>query len=124
MIWDPREDKPPDSQQVINPLADSACRSIIEKVDEPLTAKEVSEKCSLALSTTYRKLDRLTNASLLETQIEIHPDGRHLAQYQLAFTEITIHFDDAQRLTATIARPSTADQQLAAMWAEVGREMQ
>lgn len=124
MIWDPREDEPPDSQQVINPLADPACRSIIEKVDEPLTAKEISEECSLALSTTYRKLDRLTDASLLETQIEIHPDGRHLTQYQLAFTEITIRFDDAQNLTVTIARPLTADQQLTAMWTEVRREMQ
>ncbi|HET7323725.1 MAG TPA: helix-turn-helix domain-containing protein [Halococcus sp.] len=117
-----QQDEPPDSQQVIDPLADPACRSIIQEVDDPLTAKEVSEECDLPLSTTYRKLDRLTDASLLETQVEIHRDGRHLTQYRLAFTEIMIHLDDAQRLTVTITRPLTSDQQLAAMWTEMRRE--
>ena len=113
----------PDSQAVFDALEDGDCRRIIEHLEEPQTAKELSEDCELPLSTTYRKLDILTDASLLSERTVIQADGHHTTQYEIAFEEVAIELDENHDITVGIQRASeSTDERLETLWAEVRRE--
>ena len=61
-----------DTSTLLAALEDEDCRAILEETDpEALSASELSEACDLPLSTTYRKVDKLTEAGLLEEQIRL-----------------------------------------------------
>lgn len=124
MVRDPLSgDDPPDLQSVLDALDDADCRTIIQHLDEPMTATEVSEECDIPMSTTYRKLDLLTEASLLAEGTEIRPDGHHATRYRLDFEMVEIGLADDQTLDVSIARPAqTADERLASLWGEVRKE--
>lgn len=113
----------PETQAVFDALEDLDCRRIIEQLEEPSTAKELSEACELPLSTTYRKLDILTEASLLSERTVIQSDGHHTTQYAVAFEEVTIVLDDDHQVSVGITRnPESTDERLETLWAEVRRE--
>lgn len=88
-----------------------------------MTASEISESCEVPLSTTYRKLDLLSEASLLEEQTELRPDGQHATRYRIAFEEVAIKIDETRTFEVSISRPpQTADERLASLWSEVRKE--
>ena len=113
----------PDLQSVLDALDDEDCRRIIEVLTEPMTAKEISEGCDMPLSTTYRKLDLLTEASLLSERTVIQSDGHHTTQYEIAFERVEIELDDDHDITVAIQRtPESTDERLETLWAEVRKE--
>jgi DNA-binding transcriptional ArsR family regulator len=113
----------PETQAVFDALEDKDCRRIVEYLEEPRTAKELSEACDLPLSTTYRKLDILTEASLLSERTVIQSDGHHTTKYAVAFEEVKIVLDDDHRVSVGITRdPESTDERLETLWAEVRRE--
>lgn len=61
----------PELDVVFRALEDQLCREIITELDEPMTVAELSETCDIPLSTTYRKVDRLEEASLVTERTEI-----------------------------------------------------
>ncbi|AZH26098.1 winged helix-turn-helix domain-containing protein [Haloplanus aerogenes] len=124
MVRDPLSgDDPPDLQSVLDALDDPDCRTIIQHLDEPMTATEVSEECDIPMSTTYRKLDLLTEASLLAEGTEIRPDGHHATRYELDFDRVEIGLTEEQKLEVSVGRPArTADERLASLWGEVRKE--
>ena len=124
MVRDPLSgDDPPDLQSVLDALDDADCRTIIEHLDEPMTATEVSEECDIPMSTTYRKLDLLTDASLLAEETEIRPDGHHATRYRVDFDTVQVGLRDGRELDVAIERPTqTADERLASLWGEVRKE--
>ncbi|WP_338739609.1 helix-turn-helix domain-containing protein [Haloplanus salilacus] len=124
MVRDPLSgDDSPDLQSVLDALDDADCRTIIRHFDEPMTATEVSEKCDIPMSTTYRKLDLLTDASLLVEGTEIRPGGHHATRYELDFETVSVGVTDTQELEVSIDRPArTADERLASLWGEVRKE--
>jgi len=112
-----------DLESVLTALNDDDCREIVRVLDEPMTAEEISEATDIPLSTTYRKLDRLTEASLLEEGVEIRSDGQHVSRYILVFDEVSISLSESQELDLELSRdPQTADERLAALWTEVRKE--
>jgi DNA-binding IclR family transcriptional regulator len=124
MVRDPLSgDDPPDLQSVLDALDDTDCRTIIQHLDEPMTASEVSEECDIPMSTTYRKLDLLTEASLLAEGTEIRPDGHHATRYRIDFETVEIGLTEDHDLDVSVGRPSrTADERLASLWGEVRKE--
>ena len=113
----------PAPQAVFDALEDGDCRRIIEELDQPRTAKELSECCELPLSTTYRKLDILTDASLLSERTVIQSDGHHTTQYEIAFEHVSIELNEDHELAVGIQRePESTDERLESLWAEVRRE--
>ena len=116
-------DDAPDLQDVLDALDDEGCRRIIEVLDEPMTAKHVAEESDIPLSTTYRKLDVLTDAALLEERAVLQPDGHHTTEYEIAFEEVVIQLAEDRRLDVGIARPpASTDERLETLWAEVSKE--
>jgi DNA-binding IclR family transcriptional regulator len=88
-----------------------------------MTANEVSDVTDIPLSTTYRKLDLLTEASILEERTEIRSDGHHTTKYVLAFESVEIGLTDDREFEVSISRPArSADEQLAQLWNEVRKE--
>jgi DNA-binding transcriptional ArsR family regulator len=124
MVRDPfAEDDVPELQDILDALDDPDCRSIVRILDEPMTADQIAEAADVPLSTTYRKLDLLTEASLLEEGTEIRPDGQHASRYTVAFDEVIIGLAESREFEVDISRrPRTADERLANLWSEVQKE--
>jgi DNA-binding transcriptional ArsR family regulator len=124
MAHDPLgQEEAPDLQAVLDALDDPDCRAIISALDEPMTASEISDESGVPLSTTYRKLDLLSEASLLDERVEIRSDGQHASRYRVAFEEVIIALSEGREFEVDIARrPRTADERLENIWSEVRKE--
>lgn len=116
-------DEGPELQAVLDALEDGGCREIVRSLEAPMSAKEVAERCDIPLTTTYRKLERLETASLVDERTEIRMDGHHTSQYLTDFEAVRVALDDAREFEVTVTRPArTADARLADMWSAVRRE--
>ena len=131
MVRDPsRESEPPSVDEVLDALADDAARRIVAALTEPKTASELSEECDIPLSTTYRKLEKLTDASLLAESTDIRRDGQHTTRYSVSFDAVTVSVDDGdegdadrREFDVEFSRPErTRDERLADLWSELREE--
>jgi DNA-binding transcriptional ArsR family regulator len=131
MVRDPsREPEPPSVDEVLDALADDAARRIVAALTEPKTASELSEECDIPLSTTYRKLEKLTDASLLAESTDIRRDGQHTTRYSVSFDAVTVSVDDGdegdadrREFDVEFSRPErTRDERLADLWSELREE--
>ncbi|MFW6317475.1 MAG: ArsR/SmtB family transcription factor [Halorubrum sp.] len=131
MVRDPsRDPEPPSVDEVLDALADDAARRIVAALTEPKTASELSEECDIPLSTTYRKLEKLTDASLLSESTDIRRDGQHTTRYSVSFDAVTVSVDDAEdgdadrrEFDVEFSRPErTRDERLADLWSELREE--
>lgn len=81
-------------QKILDVLDDVDCRAILDATsDSALSANEVSEACDLPLSTTYRKLELLTDAGLLEERTRICRSGKHPSEYARSVANVVISLD-------------------------------
>ena len=124
MVRDPiGSESAPSAAEICAALDDPDCREIIRNLDEPMTAAELTARCEIPQSTLYRKLELLTDATLLEESTEIRKDGHHASKYAIAFDEITLFLEEDQTIAVSIDRPTrTADERLAELWSEVRKE--
>lgn len=124
MVRDPlASESAPTAADICSALDDPDCREIIRNLEEPKTAAELTDRCDIPQSTLYRKLELLTEATLLEESTEIRRDGHHASKYSVAFEDITVSLDENRELAVEIERPArTADERLADLWSEVRKE--
>lgn len=80
-------------QNILYILDDDDCRSIIRALEEPMTANELVNACDISFSTLYRKLDLLTESSLIEEEIVIRTDGQNTTRFVRTFEQLRIEFD-------------------------------
>ncbi len=126
MVRDPyASEEPPAASAVLEALSDEDARAILRTLTEPMTAQEIQAECDIPESTLYRKLDKLTETGLLTQQTRIRRNGHHANEYAVAFSAITVTRDDEDgELLVDIVTPArTADERLAELWTEVGREV-
>lgn len=125
MVRDPlADDDDPELETVLGVLYDEDCRAIVQQLDEPLTAREIVKRCDIPRSTLYRKLDQLTEASLLYEGTEIREDGSHASRYEIDFREVIVTCDDDREFDIEVERPARrADERLAELWSEVQKEL-
>ncbi|MEF8801981.1 MAG: helix-turn-helix domain-containing protein [Halolamina sp.] len=77
-------------------MDDEDCRAVLEATgSEPLSAKEIAQRCDLASSTAYRKIDRLVDAGLLTEGIRISGTGKHASEYRRSVDRIELSIGDA-----------------------------
>jgi predicted transcriptional regulator len=85
-----------------------------------MTTKEIADRCGIALSSTYRKVERLADASMLDERVEVRADGHHTTTYAVDIEALLIALNETREFELTIERPSrTADERLARLWSEV-----
>lgn len=113
----------PDLQALLDALDDPDCRTIIRLLEKPLSAAELDDKTEIPRSTLYRKLNLMTDAGLVEEDLEIRRDGGHRTRFELVFDEVRIQLDEERRLNVELGRRDvTPDERLSEMWSEVGKE--
>ncbi|MFD1570655.1 winged helix-turn-helix domain-containing protein [Halorubrum laminariae] len=89
-------------------LADPDCRAILRAADTAMTTSEFAETCDIALSTAYRKVERLSDTPLLIEGVRFDPDGDHAAEYTRGASDATIEFTD-DGVALTVEAPDTSD---------------
>lgn len=113
----------PDPDAVFRALDDGTCREIIAELDEPQTVTEIAEHCDIPLSTTYRKIERLDEASLVTQRTEIRQGGHHRALYRADFVTVRAFVSPERSLDVAIDRPVPEPQEgLVSLWSEMRRE--
>lgn len=71
-----------DVDQLFGAITDEDSRMILRETRaEALTAKELSERCDIATSTAYRKLEQLVETGLLDEQIRFTSTTKHACEY-------------------------------------------
>jgi DNA-binding transcriptional ArsR family regulator len=75
-------------------LADPDCRAILSAADTPMTTSELADACDIALSTAYRKVERLSETPLLLEGVRFDPDGDHAAEYTRGATDAAIELGE------------------------------
>ncbi|SDQ28451.1 Helix-turn-helix domain-containing protein [Natronobacterium texcoconense] len=103
----PTEDETADLGSVLGALDDDACREILEAAsEETLTATELSEQCDIPTSTAYRKVEKLTEAGLVEEKVRINTSGKHATEYRTAFDDVVVTVADGG-VELELTRPDT-----------------
>lgn len=78
-------------QSLLDVIDDPDCRRILEATStDAYSATELAEDCDVPLSTLYRKLDHLTDASLLEENLRIRRSGKHVTEYTRRVNAVTV----------------------------------
>lgn len=98
-------------REVLDALDDDGCRAILEAVsssDDPLSASEIVERCEVSSSSTYRKLDHLMDAGLLEQRLRIRGSGKHTNEYTDRVEDVRISIGDDGRIEVQVARRKPA----------------
>lgn len=84
-------------QELLDVLDDPGCRDILDATSNTaLSANEVSETCDLPLSTTYRKLELLTDVGLLEERTRVRRSGKHPNEYIRTVSNVVISLDSGE----------------------------
>jgi DNA-binding transcriptional ArsR family regulator len=97
---------------ILGILDDSNNRAILEATsDEPQSAQELADRCGLALSTTYRKLNQLVEADLLQERRRITGGTRHVTVFDVRVTDIQIHVSTEDDIDIAISWTATTDNQ-------------
>ncbi|APW96532.1 transcriptional regulator [Halobiforma lacisalsi AJ5] len=89
------EEETADAGTVLSALDDDACRAILEATSqEALTATELSDQCDIPTSTAYRKVEKLTDAGLVEEKVRINTSGKHATEYRTCFDDVVVSLAD------------------------------
>ena len=120
---DPHHDYSPNRDVVLDALGDPGCRQIMHHLTEPMTARELTETCEMPQSTIYRKLQRLSEAGLVEELPSLQPSDSGANQYAIAFEQLTIERSEMEGFEVELTRRErSAEERLAEMWSQMGEE--
>jgi DNA-binding transcriptional ArsR family regulator len=98
----------PSAAKLVDLLGDEYTRQVLETIaDEPMGGREIAEATAISRPTVYRRLNRLEEVGLVETQMELCPSGNHHKQFQ-AVLEIASFQLDGGELTASVRTEHTA----------------
>lgn len=97
-------------QALLDVLNDEGSRAILDATsDTALSANEVSEACDLPLSTTYRKLELLTEVGLVEERTRVRRSGKHPNEYIRSVSNVIISLDSDEGTELRISYRSSPD---------------
>ncbi|WP_049923682.1 winged helix-turn-helix domain-containing protein [Halopiger djelfimassiliensis] len=109
----------PDLAKIVGVLDDTGCREIVSILEEPMTVDEIADEADLPLSTTYRKLDCLTDASLVTETSGVRRGSHRKSRYIADFDRIAISLDETQEFRVDVDRAANRSLDL---WAAIERE--
>lgn len=92
----------PELQTVLTSLTDEDCRRILQVLSEPMSAQEIANSCDVPLSTTYRKLKLLSDASLVSERLDVSEPGKHTTKYEADFETVTVELNEDGRIEVAV----------------------
>jgi predicted transcriptional regulator len=112
-----------DVDLVLSVLDDEGSRQLLLAADVHRSAQELAELTDIPNSTVYRKLDRLSEAGLVDEQTEVRTDGKHTSRYRTDFEAVRIAIRDFEGFEAQVERvEAEPDRRLADLWSQVREE--
>ena len=108
-----------EASELLAALADEDCRTLLQAAEgEALSTSELSDACGLPLSTTYRKVDTLTEVGLFEEQIRLCRSGKHTSEYVRRIDDVRLsltgdHIDIAVSDRSEAEKPTAPSSVLA-----------
>lgn len=112
------------AQEVFDALADPDCRRIVVALEEPMTAKEVAEALDLPQTSTYRKLELLSDAGFVEDRTRVRTDGHHATCYVRDMDGVFVAVEGDQSFDVTVVSESESpDERLARFWSRISEEL-
>lgn len=112
------------NQALFDALADPDCRQIALSLDTPSSAKEIAAQCDLPQTSTYRKLELLSEADLVEERTRIRSDGHHATCYVRDFDGVFVAVDGDQSFDVDVVSGSESpDERLARFWSRISEEL-
>ncbi|PHQ45950.1 transcriptional regulator [Halorubrum sp. C3] len=113
-------DEDPDVADVVALLDDEHVRSILVATSaEPLSAKELGDRCDLSVSSIYRRVDELCDCALLTKRTRPRRDGHHETVYVSTLDRFELTIRDGE-LDWTIDRTeSDPADELSRMWGQL-----
>lgn len=119
----PTIEKHPSVQTVLSSLTDEDCRRILKVLTEPLSAREIADTCDIPLSTTYRKLNLLSEASLVSERLDMSESGKHTTRYEADIGTVTVELNDDGEIQVTVEMEVTdTDPMLSSRWQEISQQ--
>ena len=83
------------TDELLELLGEERVRQILAATSrEPLSAKELSEECDVALSTIYRQVEDMIAADLLVEQTQLESDGSHHSIYEANVDHLNVDIAD------------------------------
>ncbi|MFC7165601.1 ArsR/SmtB family transcription factor [Halospeciosus flavus] len=119
----PIPDLEPPIQDVLDALDDEDCREILQVLDEPRPASEVTDHCDIPSSTTYRKLDLLSEAGLVVERTSLQDGYRQVTLYVRTFESVQVVAGEDGFTVEIEERERTPDERLDKLWSQVQREV-
>lgn len=102
-----------DMDSLLDILQDASCRDILKVTsEESLSANEISSRCNIPLSTTYRKLELLTDEGLLTEGTRLRRSGKHVSEYSRNVGDVTISVTDDGEFEMTVAQCELSEESL------------
>lgn len=75
-----------DAAELLELLGDEYTREVLQTLAaEPRTGREIVATAEASKATVYRRLDRLSEAGLVESSTKLDPDGHHREQFRITF---------------------------------------
>ena len=112
------------NQSLFDALADPDCRRIVLALETPSTAKEVADLCDLPQTSTYRKLELLSDAGLVEERTRVRTDGHHASCYVRDFDGVFVAVGEDQSFDVDVVSESESpDERLARFWSRISEEL-
>ena len=109
------------SDEILDLLGEERVRQILAATSrEPLPAKELSDRCDVALSTIYRRVEEMVAQDLLVEQTEIESDGSHHSVYEANVDHLDIEIDDGDIELSMHVREDPA-QRFSRIWNDIRR---
>jgi predicted transcriptional regulator len=86
-----------DFETVVELLDDEYARAILTATsEEPMTANQLAERCDASLSTIYRRVERLTEADLVDERTRPRSDGHHDTVYYATLDRFEVRLRDGE----------------------------
>ncbi|MFB6151740.1 MAG: ArsR/SmtB family transcription factor [Haloarculaceae archaeon] len=108
-----------DSEAVLALLGDEYVREILAATSrEQRSAKELAERCDVALSTVYRRLETMQEQGLVVEQTQIEPDGSHHSVYVAAVDHLDVDVADGEIDVGLVTR-ETPSERFTRIWTDL-----
>lgn len=107
------------SDDLLELLGEERVRQILAATSrEPLSVKELSEECDVALSTIYRRVEEMVAENLLVERTRIEPDGSHHSVYEANIDHLGIDIEGGTIDVSVHVREDAA-QRFSRIWSDI-----
>lgn len=107
------------ADELLDLLGEERVRQILAATSrDPLSAKELSEECDVALSTIYRRVEDMVANDLLVEQTQIETDGSHHSVYEANVDHVDVDIEDGTIDIKMDVREDAA-QRFSRIWSDI-----